>query len=1249
MQWVPVTDYDNDINEDDTPRKLSEAEIEYIVSHLPTPLSADPDAAEITRNGIIEWMVQTLKEVSICPSAIPELIERIVDQHNRSQVIPGTPVGINAAEAVGATTTQMTLNSVAPWEQILIQDRFGQGHIVKIGEWIDQLLLAASDKIVHIPENRTQYLELQHPVKIATTDENGKVTFETVTAITKHLPIGDLVKITTKTGREVTATQNKSLLTWNGFKLIQTAGKDVKIGDLVPIINRLPEPEIVHDKLYDIDLNYESGREFAEYFIDPKSVSVFSKFIVDNDIIPDLLFANKSFLLGVTEVVSSYCRETRSINFIKARLESTGNDIMLDPINKVEFVPATEYVYDLTVPATLNFSLYNGLLINDTFHSSGSSISASFGIDAMRDLIFARKSIKNESCTIYFTNKRATYEQILDYRRYIVGNKVNEFVKDFDIDSPNSLERYWWHDSFSLFSPTKVIPKSSKVLRLFLDIAEMYKHKVTIEHLASILEKEVPQSVIAIYGSIGDGIIDLYPNPDHIKETLQKFSKEKEKAIIPDHLSQDTYLADIVLPELSRIRVKGIADIKRLVPVVSPVWRMVFLERKINAADVAPSFTDDPASIELKNILRPELGNSWLLFYNIDVMNETGLLSGNLGALCQLAGLRIIIDTPEYLAIAMPNDRFRTSDGTTVIKVGNRKYHLLNKVDLEEFDDVLYKKLNQNDVTKVGNKYHIKLEDKHKNQGGWIETVEPQIIDEVDIDEIRSTGDAFYRRIPNDQIFNADDETYEEILDPRIRVSELKPSEYINYRVTRDTKRRDEEIKRLTNEVLTETKGLPEMYAKPIIKKRVRVNKTELMEASEFVIAQTEGSNLKKLLSLPYIDKRLTVCNNMYTISSTLGAEAAYNFICNQIHDTISNTGSYVHPTNILLIAEFIMSRGEPYGANFTGISRQPAGHLSLASLERAGKVFTQSALHSRKEDIRNVSASVSVGARMAIGNGSFDVAQTVIENGIQRTLMNEDLFNIKNEEEEPIQPVERSTLAENVEILKGIKQLGPRFDYAPGEEGGGFVDNEVIPDIIENPTIVVTHKTKLIRRVHAYNNEDQERANQENIQITSPIPSTGSNTETVPYELVDMISSIATKRGTPISRPQPITLTSEPEIVIPTETKQSIKSMGIVTLADILSQPSIQNEIPKELSDLLNDFLIEDEAEDEFVPEQIPESEEPGPEVIIQELPSIELPQLGNVGTMRLGRYGAELRREQVRNLEPIDMGNLESALTQK
>jgi intein/homing endonuclease len=82
-----------------------------------------------------------------------------------------------------------------------------------------------------------EYLELSHPIKIVTMDYDGNVSWETITAVTRHDPGEKLFKIKTKAGRYVTVTANKSLLVWNE-ELQQFREKyteEIKVGDFVPV------------------------------------------------------------------------------------------------------------------------------------------------------------------------------------------------------------------------------------------------------------------------------------------------------------------------------------------------------------------------------------------------------------------------------------------------------------------------------------------------------------------------------------------------------------------------------------------------------------------------------------------------------------------------------------------------------------------------------------------------------------------------------------------------------------------------------------------------------------------------------------------------------------------------------------------------------------------------------------------------------------------------------------------------------
>jgi intein/homing endonuclease len=1376
MEWVRFNDAEIDKKRGDQPRFLDDNDIVRILAtyinnrnsklYFPEPPGADKDSRALARKCTVDWIISEMRKIQIAPSLVPKMIYIIIRNHYKSLVTPGTPVAIGAGHSVGATNTQMTLNSVAPWEKLLIQRKNGVGAIVEIGGWIDRLIDNADpNKIQHFPENRTEYFELDKKdrVRIVTSDNDGKVTWEDVTAVTRHLPIGDLVKVTTKSGRVATATQQKGFLIWDDVieSLIKINGNDLKIGDLIPIANEIPEPAFTYDvldlkeyldttewmftsemeKLHQDYTNYNvpgkqrfwssadrlenvpynrgdsflvgyrgmSAADLQPNCVYPKSwggssgtcfpeqIKLDRKFgvivglylaeglvtdtymmISNNDagirelvydwcdslgiwyhtdvsvrtsglhqgtstdirihsvllarffkiwtntgsarkVMPEeILFGNKEFIIGVLDgymagdgtvnkndgsvsvssvsealidgfiflcsrlgifskksshqairnnkgskvILRAYVATIRSFNADlwykiigschgdkQRRMENEysrtaewgkfykkHNNLMLDPIEKIEYVKDVKYVYDITVPKTYNFALYNGQILDDTFHSSGSAVSASLSIDALRDIIYARKIPKNEGCTIYYKNKYITYEEVLDSRKYIVGTVISDLVLDFDIDTPENIKggQKWWNSAHLLYD--NELPESTLVMRLFLDVVQMYKHKITIKQLAEILEREtsltVP-SVVVRYGPMTDGIIDIYPS-EKIKQTVSKVLYKNTVDVDINSSAESTYLESIVYPELNNIRVKGIKGLRNLYPRVIPVWSIVFSEKKI--------------------IDNTNQQDKWILKLDPDKMYLQGLGASNIIRLCESAGLESIKIDEQTIQVTMNDAGFTTSKGDQILRLGDVDYRKINISDItnetptiREMNGLIYERLDSKTIKnlpKTGkvlteiDQYQIEIEGKSKLSVGptrWIEEEIPAKIINVPKDEVIQFEKEYYRlvkdlrsvydsrihflnnlKIVDGKLYNGNkilDNLYQELNPNDIKVVGLKPSEYVNNKISAMKKLYRDQVAKKTNEniendrknkrfkitkvnrqinfprfrlvtnipydsistrdinqFLTDNKievkptrdenfvsvirlintinyiNLPssindwlkeggdisservddiinveedieeEIKDDNIITFRTPVNieRPEILKLSELVVADVdiiapENVNrvtiFKSLLGLHSIDKRRTTCNNMHTLSSTFGIESVRSFIIKRLYEIISGNGSYIHPANIMFIAEFITSRGVPYGTTFTGISRQPGGHLSLATVERAGKTFTQHALHGRKEDIRNVSASISVGARMVIGNGMFDIAQDIVKNNKPVVLINDDVFKAhemdEREEEE--------------------------------------------------------------------------------------------------------------------------------------------------------------------------------------------------------------------------------------------------------
>ena len=304
------------------------------------------------------------------------------------------------------------------WETPIVVIENEVPKYVKIGEWIDAHIdtTAATDatasRIKYMTEQNMEYLELSHPIKIVTMDYDGNVSWETITAVTRHDPGEKLFKIKTKAGRYVTVTANKSLLVWNE-ELKQFREKyteEIRVGDFVPVAKN------VCDYLAAAASDVNAEAEFMRGFIAGEAI--------DAQIPDEAYIAGKEYIRGLLTVYmssravmtssgielnsGSNVRLTEDIAFLCSRLNihaeiqpsaslvisgSSGkmiasllglsvdcdvadgdneprtlNDVILDEIVEMTMVDPALHpkMYDLTIPTTLNFGLANGLQVRDT-------------------------------------------------------------------------------------------------------------------------------------------------------------------------------------------------------------------------------------------------------------------------------------------------------------------------------------------------------------------------------------------------------------------------------------------------------------------------------------------------------------------------------------------------------------------------------------------------------------------------------------------------------------------------------------------------------------------------------------------------------------------------------------------------------------------------------------------------------------------------------------------------------------------
>jgi DNA-directed RNA polymerase beta' subunit len=186
-------------------------------------------------------MKQIIQEWKWSQSLFDKFLGTIRHKFWSSLVQSGEMVGPLAAESIGEPSTQL---SVDYNEQLLIQNpRETQVHT--IGKWIDEIIDANKDQktLQHLKDTDTWIVDItDQNVFIPSVNGDGIVSWEHVTGVTRHPPNGKLIKVTTYSGRTVTATLAKSFLTNVNGKVTPTYGKDLKVGMELPLTRKLPRP-----------------------------------------------------------------------------------------------------------------------------------------------------------------------------------------------------------------------------------------------------------------------------------------------------------------------------------------------------------------------------------------------------------------------------------------------------------------------------------------------------------------------------------------------------------------------------------------------------------------------------------------------------------------------------------------------------------------------------------------------------------------------------------------------------------------------------------------------------------------------------------------------------------------------------------------------------------------------------------------------------------------------------------------------
>lgn len=153
---------------------------------------------------------------------------------------------------------------------------------------------------------------------------------------------------------------------------------------------------------------------------------------------------------------------------------------------------------------------------------------------------------------------------------------------------------------------------------------------------------------------------------------------------------------------------------------------------------------------------------------------------------------------------------------------------------------------------------------------------------------------------------------------------------------------------------------------------KIRDYNNPLYQKLVYVYAETEGNNLRDILSIPGIDKNHTISNDLKEVREVLGIQAARNFIVQEVITVVDTLGTKIHQSHVMLIADSMCRNHNLLPVSFQGTNKT-LGPFTNMAFERAAETVL-AASRGETEYVSSVSSQIGTGRVIASGTGAVDV-----------------------------------------------------------------------------------------------------------------------------------------------------------------------------------------------------------------------------------------------------------------------------------
>ncbi|HKW43397.1 MAG TPA: DNA-directed RNA polymerase subunit A'' [Thermoplasmata archaeon] len=152
------------------------------------------------------------------------------------------------------------------------------------------------------------------------------------------------------------------------------------------------------------------------------------------------------------------------------------------------------------------------------------------------------------------------------------------------------------------------------------------------------------------------------------------------------------------------------------------------------------------------------------------------------------------------------------------------------------------------------------------------------------------------------------------------------------------------------------------------------VSRAIIRKRGDGYVIYTEGSNLSKILELPYVDASRTTTNSIQEIYEVLGIEAARNAVVNEAYNTLQEQGLTVDIRHIMLVSDMMTNDGDVKAIGRHGISGRKSSVLARAAFEITAHHLLRAAITGEVDYLDGVAENVIVGQPVTLGTGAVNL-----------------------------------------------------------------------------------------------------------------------------------------------------------------------------------------------------------------------------------------------------------------------------------